>query len=437
MEVAVIGTGYVGLVTGACLAEKGHRVHCIDIDESRVQQLNNAISPIYEEGIEELLKNGIKRDNLFFTTDYEEGLHQKDIVFLAVGTPESEDGSADLSYLYKASETMAHYINRDITVVIKSTVPVGTGEQIDEKLNSIVKPGVNIRMASNPEFLRQGTAVYDTFHADRIIVGANHPEAKKQLEELYHSFHLPIVVTDIKSAEMIKYTANSFLAMKISFINEIANLSEKLGANIESVTEGIGMDKRIGSSFLNAGIGFGGSCFPKDTKAMVHIAESVEMPLSLIEEVIKVNEKQREVLVDKVRSRFKSLEGLEVAVLGLSFKPNTDDMREAASISIIRKLVQEGVKVTAFDPVAMERAKQVLPEQVNYTDSLEEAIKEKDATLIVTEWNQIKDFPLEKYVELMATPIIMDGRNCFEMKEVQKYEIEYHSIGRKTINNLS
>ncbi|PAC34384.1 UDP-glucose dehydrogenase family protein [Caldifermentibacillus hisashii] len=435
MKISIIGTGYVGLVTGVALSHIGHHVTCIDIDETKVEKMRKGISPIYEPGLEELMKENIQAGRLFFTTSHEEGFKDVDVIYIAVGTPEKEDGSANLMFVEQAVRDIAANITKDVIVVTKSTVPVGTNHYIKELLVSLVPNNIHVEVVSNPEFLREGSSVYDTFHGDRIVIGADQEEAGKVIEEINKPFGIPIFKTDIKSAEMIKYVSNAFLATKISFINEIANICEKLGADIESVAKGMGMDKRIGSMFLNAGIGYGGSCFPKDTKALTQIAANIDHNFELLKAVIKVNNHQQRILMDKAKKRFGSLTGKKVVLLGLSFKPNTDDMREAASIIVSKELIAEGAEVVAYDPVAVENAKKVLPQEVVFTESIEDALENADMAFILTEWAQIKELDLNIYVQKMKQPIIFDGRNCYNLNEVQKYTIEYHSIGRKSIYN--
>lgn len=434
MDIAVIGTGYVGLVTGVCLSDLGHKVTCIDIDEAKVSMLKKGISPIYEEGLTELLQKNLRNGNIEFTTDYQDGLSDKQVVYIAVGTPQSEDGSADLTYIDKASESIAKSLSDDAIVVTKSTVPVGTNEHIKEKIHSNINKDINIKIVSNPEFLRQGTAVYDTFNGDRIVIGSDDEEALNVIAKLNEGFDLPILKTDLRSAEMIKYASNAFLATKISFINEVANLAEKIDANIDHIAKGMGMDKRIGSSFLNAGIGYGGSCFPKDTKALLSIGENEQYDMPLLKSVVYTNERQKGVIVDKVLQHYSDIKGKSIAILGLAFKPNTDDLREAPSILVVNELLEKGAVLNAYDPVAMDNAKRILPKEINYVNSVSEAISGADITIILTEWKEIKDYPLEKYQERMNRPVIFDGRNCFSLEDIRESGIEYHSIGQPTIN---
>ncbi|MFD2760940.1 UDP-glucose dehydrogenase family protein [Lentibacillus juripiscarius] len=433
MNIAVIGTGYVGLVTGVCLSELGNSVTCIDIDADKISMLEKGQSPIYESGLEDLLQNNIGRGNLNFTTDYEKGLYDKQLIYIAVGTPQGEDGSADLTYINKACESLARNLKQDAIIVTKSTVPVGTNEYIMKKIQSSLPQDITIKIASNPEFLRQGSAVHDTFHGDRIVIGSDDEEALETLERINADFNLPIVKTDLRSAEMIKYASNAFLATKLSFINEMANLCERLGANVDSVSSGMGMDKRIGSSFLNAGIGYGGSCFPKDTRAIISAGKDADYHMSLLESAVDVNERQKVIIVDKVMERFSNISGKKVAVLGLAFKPGTDDMREAPSIYVTEKLLAEGAVVHAYDPVAADNAQKILPGQIRYASSVEEAIDGADMALILTEWNEIKEFPWESYKEHMNNAVLFDGRNCFRLDNIAGSGVEYHSIGRPAI----
>ncbi|WP_456277534.1 UDP-glucose dehydrogenase family protein [Bacillus sp. AK128] len=430
MNITITGTGYVGLVTGVCLAEIGHQVICLDVDAEKVERMKAGISPIFEPGIEDLMKKNIEAGRLQFTADFHEAYMKAEVIYIAVGTPENEDGSANLSFIDEAAKNIGRSIRDDVVIVTKSTVPVGTNKRIKSIINLYKLSNFQVEVVSNPEFLREGSAIHDTFYGDRIVIGAESDSAANLIEEINEPFHIPIVKTDIESAEMIKYASNAFLATKISFINEIASICEKTGANIDDVAMGIGMDSRIGSKFLQAGIGYGGSCFPKDTKALVQIAGDVEHKFELLESVIKVNNNQQQILVKKAKEHLGSLEGKRVAMLGLAFKPNTDDMREAASIVIARGLLAEGAEIIAYDPVAIPNAREILGNAILYANNLEEAIWGADVAMIVTEWDDIKDFPLSNYRTLMKNPMIIDGRNCFSLKEVEKYNIEYISIGR-------
>lgn len=432
MNIVVVGTGYVGLVTGVALAHIGHQVTCVDVDEEKVERMKRGISPIYEPGIEPFMKENMDAGRLFFTTDGASAFREADVIYVAVGTPENEDGSANLMYLKQAVRDIASAVTKDVIVVTKSTVPVGTNHEIQRMFKQLA-PHVHIDVVSNPEFLREGSAIHDTFHGDRIVIGADDERAAAVVADIHRPFGIPIFHTDIRSAEMIKYASNAFLATKISFINEIANICEKVGADVEQVAAGMGMDERIGSSFLRAGIGYGGSCFPKDTKALAKIAANIDHDFELLKAVIEVNNKQQRKLIEKAKKRFGHLAGKKIALLGLSFKPNTDDMREAASLVVARELVAEQAIVVAYDPIAMNKAKSVLPKEVIYASRVEEALKDADAAMILTEWDEFRQLDLSVYVKQMKTPIIFDGRNCYALDDIKKYEIEYHSIGRKPI----
>lgn len=433
MNIAIFGTGYVGLVTGVCLSDIGHRVTCIDIDESKVAKMKEGISPIYEPGLDELMSKNIKENRLLFTTDCRQGVDKADIIYIAVGTPQRADGSANLKYIEQVALDIAHNLTKDTIVVIKSTVPVGTNDHVKNLIYQNLKADVKISMVSNPEFLREGSAIQDSFYGDRIVIGTDDAETANIMEEVNRPFNVPVFKTSIKSSEMIKYAANAFLATKISFINEIANICEKLGADVEHVANGMGLDKRIGTQFLKAGIGYGGSCFPKDTHALIQIAGNVEHDFDLLKSVITVNNNQQASLVEKVKDILGDIKGKQIAMLGLAFKPNTDDMREAASIVIASDLVELGAKVVAYDPIAIENARKILPNEVQYVSSVEEAVTNADVTLIVTEWDDIKAFPIEKYIELMKKPIIFDGRNCHGLEYVKKFDVDYYSVGRPAI----
>ncbi|TCN14058.1 UDPglucose 6-dehydrogenase [Bacillus sp. BK006] len=434
MKIAVAGTGYVGLVTGVCLAENGHAVTCVDIDDKKVALMETGISPIYEPGLEDLMNSNMER--LHFTTDYQEAYKDADVIFIGVGTPEKSDGSANLSYVYSVAEQIAASIEKDCVVVVKSTVPIGTNDKIESLIKSQLKHDVNVYVASNPEFLSQGTAVKDTLHTSRIVIGVEEETAGETLKEVYKNFDAPIVVTNRKSAEMIKYASNDFLALKISFINEIANLCEIIGADIEDVALGMGYDGRIGNKFLNAGIGYGGSCFPKDTKALHWLANFHDYELKTVKAAIDVNENQKLKLIKKSRKYFDSLKGLNVAVLGLTFKPGTDDLREAPTLVNIPLMLEDGANVKAWDPIGIDNFKKVHPEDVTYCYSIEETLQDADVCFIFTEWDQVKHFDLANYSKLMKNPIVIDGRNCYDLEHVKDAAMVYDSIGRETVHNL-
>ncbi|MDK0899075.1 UDP-glucose/GDP-mannose dehydrogenase family protein [Clostridium perfringens] len=436
MKIVVAGTGYVGLVTGACLSEVGHNVTCVDVDEKKVEIMKKGISPIYEPGLDELLEKNYKEGRLDFTTDYKNAYKNADIVFIGVGTPERADGSANLDYVFTVCSQIAENLENDCLVVVKSTVPIGTNDKVEAFLKENVKDGIHIEVASNPEFLAQGTAVVDTLKASRIVIGVESERAENTLREVYERFNQPIVVTNRRSAEMIKYASNDFLALKISFMNEIANFCEIVGADIEDVAKGMSYDPRIGDKFLRAGIGYGGSCFPKDTKALHWLANDNGYEIKTIKATIEVNQNQKLKMFREAKKRFGDLKGKKVAVLGLTFKPGTDDLREAPSIVNVRRLLDEGAEIVAYDPVGIENFKKLYPTEIEYVDNLGEALKDADMAFLFTEWKEIKGIEISVYETLMKTPIIFDGRNCYEIKDVEKSSVEYHSVGRKVIDNL-
>ena len=434
MNITVIGTGYVGLSTGICLSEIGHHVICIDVDEQKVDLLKAGISPIYEPGLQPLLQKNSSAKRLFFTASHEDGLKDSEIIILAVGTPQRDDGSADLSYLIQAARDLAPHLKNDRIIVIKSTVPVGTNDFIKDIISKHLPEDISFAMVSNPEFLRQGSAIKDTMQADRIIIGSNNETVAKKINKMYEPLNVPIIHTSIKSSEMIKYASNAFLATKISFINEMANLCEAVGADVEDVALGMGTDTRIGEAFLLAGIGYGGSCFPKDTKALLHMANANGIAFSQLNETIAINEYQQLQLVKKAVERFPDLKGKRIALLGLSFKPNTDDMREAPSIKIAKSLTEQGAHVVAYDPIAMNNAKKILGHSIHYANSAIEAVKEADALFLITEWNEFRKLNLTQITKLMKQPIIFDGRNCFDMDKIETCEaVEYYPIGKKAV----
>lgn len=435
MKIVVAGTGYVGLVTGACLSEVGHNVTCVDVDEKKVEIMKKGISPIYEPGLDELLERNYKEGRLDFTTDYKNAYKNADIVFIGVGTPERADGSANLDYVFTVCNQIAENLENDCLVVVKSTVPIGTNDKVEAFLKENVKDGINIEVASNPEFLAQGTAVVDTLKASRIVIGVESKRAENTLREVYERFNQPIVATNRRSAEMIKYASNDFLALKISFMNEIANFCEIVGADIEDVAKGMSYDPRIGDKFLRAGIGYGGSCFPKDTKALHWLANDNGYEIKTIKATIEVNQNQKLKMFRKAKKRFGDLKGKKVAVLGLTFKPGTDDLREAPSIVNVRRLLDEGAEIVAYDPVGIENFKKLYPTEIQYVNNPGEALKDADMAFLFTEWKEIKGLELSVYETLMKTPIIFDGRNCYKIKDVEKENIEYNSVGRKISGN--
>ena len=435
-KIAVAGTGYVGLVAGVCFAEVGHNVTCVDIDENKVKLMESGVSPIYEEGLEELMQKNYKAGRLNYTTDYKSAYKEADAIFIGVGTPEQPDGSANLSYIATVARQIAENIEKDCLIVVKSTVPVGTNDKVEQFIKDFVVNDVRVEVASNPEFLAQGTAVHDTLHAARIIIGTESKWAEDLLMNIYTPFNLPIVSVNSRSAEMIKYASNDFLALKISYINDIANLCELIGANIEDVAKGMSYDERIGSKFLNAGIGYGGSCFPKDTKALEYLARQNGYVLKTIKAAIDVNKDQKTKLFKKACRRLITFNGLKVAVLGLTFKPGTDDLREAASLENIPLLLDNGADIYAYDPVGRKNFEKVYPEgkcrqgNIHYVENIEEALKEANVCFIFTEWKDIKEIKAETYKKLMRTPLVYDGRNIYNLKDMKTNGIEYYSIGR-------
>ncbi|ADY73249.1 nucleotide sugar dehydrogenase [Desulfurobacterium thermolithotrophum DSM 11699] len=439
-RIAVIGTGYVGLVSGACFAYLGHKVIGLDIDEKKIELLRKGEVPIYEPGLDRILRRALERGNIEFTTDYEYAVKNSDFIFIAVGTPSKEDGSADLSYVESAYKSIAEYIgNEDFKIIVnKSTVPVGTGRWAKEFIKSLLEkrgiknPEERFEIVSNPEFLREGKAVEDFMKPDRVVVGADNRDIAGMVASLYEKLQPAMLITDLPTAEMIKYASNSFLATKISFINEIANICEKLGADVTVVARGMGLDHRISPYFLNAGCGFGGSCFPKDVKALIHTAKSVGEEPKLLSSVMKVNEKQKLRPIEKLLKHIPELKDKTIAVWGLAFKPETDDMREAPSIPLVRKLLSLGAKVKAYDPVAMENAKKVFKEEIKtfgekllFVDDKYEALEGADALILITEWNEFKEVEFDK----LKGKVIIDGRNIWEPSVMRQFCV-YESIGR-------
>ncbi|MGM9538471.1 MAG: UDP-glucose dehydrogenase family protein [Candidatus Onthomonas sp.] len=431
MRIAIAGTGYVGLVTGVVLAHLGHNVTCVDVDQKKVETMRQGISPIYEPGLEELMHENMER--LTFTTDYASAYRDAEVIYIGVGTPEKKDGSANLSYVNQVIDQIAASLERDAVVVVKSTVPIGTNDKLEQRLRDKLAHPVNVELASNPEFLSQGTAVKDTLHAARIVIGVESRHAEEVMRAVYAGLDQPVVVTNRRSAEMIKYASNDFLALKISYINEIANLCELLGANIQDVARGMGLDPRIGNKFLNAGIGYGGSCFPKDTKALHWVSNYYDRELKTIKAAIEVNDRQKLLLVKKTRKYYESLEGKKVAVLGLTFKPETDDLREAPSLVNIPILLDDGAQIFAWDPVGVTNYKKIYPDQITYCDTIEETLRDADLCLIFTEWAAVKALPAETFRSLMKTPIVLDGRNCFPLERFQDSGVTYDSVGRPVV----
>lgn len=435
-KIAVAGTGYVGLVAGVCLAEVGHKVICVDIDEEKVNIMKKGISPIYEDGLEELMQKNYSAGRIDYTTDYKSAYKDADAIFLGVGTPEQPDGSADLSHIATVARQIAESVEKDCLVVVKSTVPVGTNDKVEQFINDFLINDVKVEVASNPEFLAQGSAVHDTLHAARIIIGTDSKWAEELLRKIYEPFKLPIVSVSRRSAEMIKYASNDFLALKISYMNDIANLCELVGADIQDVALGMSFDERIGSKFLNAGIGFGGSCFPKDTKALEYLARQNGYELRTVKAAIDVNNDQKTMLYKKACRRLITFCGLKVAVLGLTFKPGTDDLREAPSLYNIPLILEQGAEIFAYDPVGIDNFKKKYPEGIigkgciRYVENIEKSLDGANVCFIFTEWDEIKAVRPTDYKKLMRTPLVYDGRNIYRVDDMKNAGVEYHSIGR-------
>ncbi len=430
-DICVIGTGYVGLVTGACFADLGNRVFCLDINEDRISKLRRNIMPIYEPGLEEIVERNVKAQRLFFTTDYEEALKNAEFAFIAVGTPSGVDGEADLQYVKDVVEKIADIVEHPLIVVNKSTVPVGTGDWVADIITK--KRGdrtLDFAVVSNPEFLREGSAIGDFMNPDRVVLGSLNHAAAEKVSQLYAPLRAPVLISDIRTAEMIKYASNAFLATRISFINEIANICDELGADVREVADGMGLDKRIGRSFLDAGLGWGGSCFPKDVKALAHMAVLHNTHPQLLQAVMDINRNQRRRVVYKLRKVLGgSFLDKTIGILGLSFKPNTDDMREAPAVEIIHLLENEGAKIQAYDPQAMENAEKELPGISLCPDPYQMA-EGTDALVLATEWNEFKQLDFERIFKLMRTPVLVDGRNQWDSKRLREMGFTYFGIGQ-------
>lgn len=438
MKIAIVGTGYVGLVTGTCFAEMGTEVYCIDIDQKKIENLEKGVIPIFEPGLDEMVERNHKAGRLHFSTDLSSILNDVDVVFSAVGTPPDEDGSADLKYVLEVARTVGKHLNKYIVVVTKSTVPVGTAklvkQAVQEELDKRGKSDLKFDVASNPEFLKEGAAISDFMAPDRVVVGIESDEAKAIMQRLYKPFTINnyrIIYTDIPSAEMIKYAANAMLATRISFMNDIANLCEIVGADVNMVRKGIGSDARIGAKFLYAGCGYGGSCFPKDVKALIKTAKKNEYDMRILQAVEDVNERQKNILFDKLIKYYEGdIKGKTIAVWGLAFKPKTDDMREAPSLVLIDKILNAGGKVRVYDPVAMEEARHLkLEDTVVYAKDIYDATLEADAILMVTEWNEFRLPTWEVIKKTMKTPVVFDGRNIYNKEEMNASGFEYFGIG--------
>ena len=435
MKITVVGTGYVGLVTGTCLAETGNHVCCVDIDERKVNKLKNGQITIYEPGLEKLFERNLKEERLSFTTSLEEGLLEAEIVFLALPTPPGEDGSADLKYVLGVADDIGKLLTDYKIIIDKSTVPVGTAEKVRDAIAKNYKGGFDV--VSNPEFLREGVAVEDFLKPDRIVIGTTSERAKEQLTELYAPYVRqgnPIIFMDERSAELTKYAANAFLATKISFMNEIAQMCERLGADVDMVRKGIGSDDRIGKRFLFPGIGYGGSCFPKDVKALMYSAKEVSYEFKILDAVTSVNDKQKSHLVTKLKRYFGDLSGKHFALWGLAFKPNTDDIREAPALEIIEELLSEGASVAAFDPEAMNNVKNIFRDKISFCETPYDCLPNADALIIATEWNEFRTPDFDKMLATLKEPVIFDGRNVFDVAAMEKKGFHYESIGRPLVN---
>ena len=434
MHIGIIGTGYVGLVTGACFAEFGVNVVCADKEEGKIAALRSGKIPFYEPGLAAIVEKNVQKGLLRFTTRLSEAVAPSLVVFIAVGTPPRGDGSADLSYVEEVAREIALHLDGYKVVVTKSTVPVGTGRWLRDLIRENLKGRqASFDVASNPEFLREGSAIEDFMRPNRVVIGAESPQAVAILKDLYNPLYLietPFVITGMETAELIKYASNSFLAIKISYINELSRLCERLGADVNTVAKAIGLDKRIGSKFLHAGPGFGGSCFPKDTRAMISLARGNGIDLKMIESSVRVNEEQKALMGEKIKTAMGQLKGKTLAVLGLSFKPNTDDMREAPSITIIERLVAEGAAIRAFDPAAIGPAKKVLPDGVLYFEDPYEAARGANGLVIMTEWNELRNLDLDRLLKLLAEPYFFDLRNVYEPARMRQAGFKYHSVGR-------
>jgi len=431
VNICIIGTGYVGLATGACLADLGNNVICVDNNKAKIESLKNGRVTIYEPGLQELVRRNKRQGRIRFTTNIKDGVKKSSIIFIAVGTPPKAAGEADLTFVENVSREIAMSMTSYKLVVEKSTVPIETGEWIEHTINANNKKRIPFDVASNPEFLREGSAINDFMRPDRIVIGVNNKRSEELLLKLYSPLKVPIVVTNIKSAEIIKHASNSFLATKISFINAIGNICEKAGADITEVARGMGLDKRIGPSFLDAGIGFGGFCFPKDLLAFINISGKVGYDFRLLKEVERINTEQKELFINKIKQNIWNLTNKTIGVLGLSFKPNTDDIRYAPALDIIKALKEEGARIKAFDPHAMEKAKEELS-GVSFCRDSYDAAKNSNCLVVITEWNEFKELDFARIKRLLKQPLIIDGRNIYSPEKLKKLGFKYVCIGRKT-----
>jgi len=442
MKIAIVGTGYVGLVSGTCFAETGITVTCVDIDKKKIENLKQGVIPIYEPGLENMVRNNVEKGRLFFSTSLEESLVDCETVFIAVGTPPGEDGSADLQYVLAVADEIGTYMQKYLVVATKSTVPIKTAEKIRQRISDSLKKRASkleFDVASNPEFLKEGAAINDFLKPDRIVIGTDSKRAEKIMKRLYKPFTLnghPIIFMDITSAEMTKYAANSMLATKISFMNDIANLCEVVGADVNMVRKGIGSDTRIGHKFIYPGAGYGGSCFPKDVKALIRTGDEYNRSLEILKAVELVNEKQKSVIPSKLKEHFgSSLKGKKIGLWGLSFKPHTDDMREAPSIRIIEELTREGVQIRAYDPVALEEARRILGDKIEYCQDKYETLIDADGLIVVTEWPEFRVLNYGVLEKLMREKVIFDGRNIYDVDELQEHGFSYYCIGKQAVKS--
>lgn len=432
-KICMVGTGYVGLVSGACLADFGNRVICVDINEARLDSIRGGVMPIYEPGLKDLVERNYAAGRLVFTSDLKAAVEDSLVVFSAVGTPEREDGSCDLSSVFQVARDIASCMSDYRVLVQKSTVPVGTSERVGDTVRENLKRPIEFDRVSNPEFLREGSAIEDFMRPNRVVIGVESERAREIMREIYRPLYLletPIVCTSIRTAELIKYASNAFLATKISFINEIAELCEKVGADVDEVARAMGLDRRIGPKFLHAGVGYGGSCLPKDVAAIIHTADETGVPLRVIKAAADVNRFLMDRLMEKIRAEIPALEGKTIAVLGLSFKPNTDDVRESPALRLVDRLLAEGVRVKGCDPAAIENVRRIYGERISYSEDSYDAIREADALVIMTEWNEFRVLDLDMVKQLLRSPVVIDCRNIYQPEAMEKMGFRYHSFGR-------
>lgn len=433
MKIAVVGTGYVGLVTGTCLADLGNDVICIDINEEKINTLRQGKSPIYEPGLDELLTKNIKQNRISFSTDLGESVKKSEVIYIAVGTPPDAAGKADLSAVKAVATSIGKNVNDYKIVITKSTVPVGTGDLVEKIIKENMVNSIDFDVISNPEFLKEGSALDDFLHPDRVVIGANNSKSAQKIKQIYEPLEAPIIITDLKSAEIIKYASNAFLSVKISFINEIANFCEIVGASVEDVARGMGSDSRIGPKFLKAGIGYGGSCFPKDTMALYEKGKEVGYEFKIVDSTVKINKEKRIRFLDKILNLVEKYNIKSIGIWGLAFKPDTDDMREAPSVEIIKGLLDKGITVSAYDPVAMSEAKHFFNDTITYSETAYDAISNKDMLVLLTEWNEFKQADFASIKDNLNNPIIIDGRNVYNPEEMKEMGFKYYSIGRNPI----